>query len=188
MVGDLHSCNHELVKQLVTALRPDEALAVVPGYFAHLGSFVDLPGIVLLGVRAEVSGAQARARTELLARRLKTISDPTRLAMLEVVRVSPLTVSELAAHFSLAQPTVSNHVKMLREAGILSHRNDGGRRVLTVQPEVLADLLGHLEEMFAVPAAANRRRRCRRFSPSPASPAAPRPRSSSRGNRCRGRS
>ena len=88
---------------------------------------------------------------ELLARRLKTISDPTRLAMLEAIRGAPYTVSDLATHFSLAQPTVSNHLKLLREAGIVSNHTVGGRRMLTVQPDVLADLVDHLGSLFALP-------------------------------------
>lgn len=144
------SCHEETVAKLVDNLGPYGVVAVVPAFFAHLGSVVDLPGMVLFGVRADGSGAQARARTELLAKRLKTISDPTRLAMLETLRSSPRTVSELAELFSLAQPTVSNHVKVLREAGILSNGSGTTRRKLEVRPEVLVDLLEHLEGILAV--------------------------------------
>jgi DNA-binding transcriptional ArsR family regulator len=103
----------------------------------------------MIGVRAEGSGAEARARTEILARRLKTISDPTRLAMVEVLRTAPSTVSELAELFALAQPTVSNHVKVLRDAGIVANRSQGGRRQLVLQPEVLEELIDHLEGMLS---------------------------------------
>jgi DNA-binding transcriptional ArsR family regulator len=144
-------CHQELTTELVGSLGPDGTIAVIPAFFAHLGSLVDLPGTVLIGTRADGSGAQARARTELLARRLKTLSDPTRLAMIEVLRTVPLTVTELARHFSLAQPTVSNHVKVLREAGIVSSSTDGERRKLVLQPDVLSDLLEHLRGILAVP-------------------------------------
>jgi len=144
---DMH-CDQGRMNELVAAAGPADTIAIVPAYFAHLGSLVDLPGTVLIGVRADRSAAQARARTELLARRLKTISDPTRLAMLVALGSSPLTVSELASHFSLAQPTVSNHVKVLREAGLVSAGENGDRRKLVVQPDVLSDLLEHLETMF----------------------------------------
>lgn len=144
-------CDEELKSELVASLGPGGTVHVVPAFFAHLGSLVDLPGTVLVGVRADGSSAQARARTELLARRLKTISDPTRLAILEALRGSPRSVTELATHFSLAQPTVSNHVKLLRDAGIVSNGADGDRRKLVLQPDVLADLLAHLEEFLTVP-------------------------------------
>jgi len=130
---------------LVAALPSGGRIAVVPAYFAHLGSLIELPGVLMIGVRAEGSGAEARVRTELLARRLKTISDPTRLAMLEVLRSTPSTVTELADLFSLAQPTVSNHVKVLRDAGIVASGAQGGHRPLVLQRQVLEDLIQHLE-------------------------------------------
>jgi DNA-binding transcriptional ArsR family regulator len=151
VAGNVKTCNEELLNELVAGLGPQGTIALIPAYFAHLGSMVDLPGTVLVGVRADGLGVQSRARTDQLARQLKTISDPTRLAMLEAMRGAPYTVSELAAHFSVAQPTVSNHVKLLREAGIVSNRTVGGRRVLTVEPDVLADLLDHLGSLFALP-------------------------------------
>jgi len=132
----------------VASLPSGGIVAVVPAYFAHLGSLVDLPGTVMIGVRAEGSGAEARARTENLARRLKTISDPTRLAIVEVLRTSPSTVSDLAEIFSLAQPTVSNHVKILRDAGIVANATRGGRRELVLQHGALDELLDHLEGML----------------------------------------
>ncbi|HUB69432.1 MAG TPA: metalloregulator ArsR/SmtB family transcription factor [Acidimicrobiales bacterium] len=144
---DMH-CDQGRMNELVAGATAADTIAIVPAFFAHLGSLVDLPGTVLIGVRADGSAAQARARTELLARRLKTISDPTRLAMLVALGTSPQTVSDLASHFSLAQPTVSNHVKILREAGLVSSGSNGDRRRLTVQPDVLSDLLEHLEAMF----------------------------------------
>lgn len=143
-------CHEDTVAKLVENLGPNGVVGVAPAFFAHLGSLVDLPGMVLIGVRADGSGAQARARTELLARRLKTISDPTRLAMLEALRSAPRTVSELADMFSLAQPTVSNHVKVLREAGIVSNGSGASRRKLEVRSEVIVDLLDHLEGILAV--------------------------------------
>ena len=65
--------------------------------------------------------------------------------MLEALRGAPRTVTELAAYFSLAQPTVSNHVKVLRDAGLVANSPAGDRRKLVLQPDALADLLGHLE-------------------------------------------
>ena len=135
----------DVLNEMTSSLGPGGTIAIIPAFFAHLGSLVDLPGTTLIGVRVDGSGAQARARTDLLARRLKTIADPTRLAMLEALRGAPRTVTELAAYFSLAQPTVSNHVKVLRDAGLVANSPAGDRRKLVLQPDALADLLGHLE-------------------------------------------
>jgi len=140
----------DLLSRLAASLGPDGLIAIFPAFFAHLGSLVDMPGVLMIGVRADSSGAQARARTELLARRLKTISDPTRLAILDALRSGPRTVTEISEMFSLAQPTVSNHVKLLRDAGLVRNGDDGARRKLVVQPEVIADLLEHLEGILSV--------------------------------------
>ena len=142
-----------VVSELIPSLAPEGTVAVVPAFFAHIGSLVDLPGTVLIGVRADGSGAQARARTELLARRLKTVSDPTRLAMIEALRAGPRTVGDLAELFGLAQPTVSNHVKVLRDAGMVANGTGTDRRRLHLQPDELVDLLEHLQVVLAVPEA-----------------------------------
>ena len=138
-----------LVGKLVEELGPEGELAVVPAYFTHKGLILELSGVVVIGVRTDHSGAEARARTELLARRLKTIADPTRLAILHTLRRQPRTVTGISNLFSLAQPTVSNHVKQLRDAGLVEQRPDGSRRELVVCQDAVADLLEHLQGVLA---------------------------------------
>jgi len=138
-----------LVGKLVDELGPDGELAVVPAYFTHKGLILELSGVVVIGVRTDHSGAEARARTELLARRLKTIADPTRLAILHTLRREPRTITGISTLFSLAQPTVSNHVKQLRDAGLVEHGPGGSRRELVVCQDAVADLLDHLQGVLA---------------------------------------
>jgi DNA-binding transcriptional ArsR family regulator len=138
-----------LLEETVAALDPDGEVVVVPAFFTHRGLFVDLPGVVAIGVRTDTTGAEARARTESLARRLKAISDPTRLAMVDALRRRPGTVTELASSFALAQPTVSNHVKVLRQAGLVADERDGTRRTLTVRHEAVEELLATLNDVLA---------------------------------------
>jgi DNA-binding transcriptional ArsR family regulator len=125
----------------------------VPAYFAHLGMVADLPGTMVIGIRAPDLRSGARGQTEGLARNLKALSDATRLAMVRSLHSSPMTVTELATAFSLAQPTVSNHVRVLRDAGIVRHRPEGGQRKLELDTEALRDILGRLGQVFG-PAAA----------------------------------
>jgi ArsR family transcriptional regulator, arsenate/arsenite/antimonite-responsive transcriptional repressor len=135
--------------QTVAAVGPDAEVVVVPAYFTHKCLLVDLPGaVVVVGVRTDTTGTQARARTEALARRLKAVSDPTRLAILDALRSGPRTATEIAAAFSLAQPTVSNHVKVLREAGLVTEVREGTRRQLVVQNEVVEELITNLHEVL----------------------------------------
>jgi DNA-binding transcriptional ArsR family regulator len=141
-----------LLPRLVAALGPTDELAVVPAYFTHRGLLVDLPGVLVVGVPARLSGAEARARTELLARRLKTISDPTRLAILDTLTGGAATVTEIAAAFGLAQPTVSNHIKLLRDAGLITNARTGSRRDLIVDSDAVAELLDDLHTVLRQPA------------------------------------
>ncbi len=139
----------DMLDHAVAALGPTGEVVVVPAYFTHKGLVVDLPGVVVVGVRTDTTGAHARARTEGLARRLKAISDPTRLAILDALRSGPRTATEIAAAFSLAQPTVSNHVKLLRDAGLVSDVRSGTRRNLVVQHDVVEDLIANLHDVLS---------------------------------------
>jgi DNA-binding transcriptional ArsR family regulator len=146
--------NHDdLVNELVGQLGPQGSISIVPAYFAHLGMVADLPGTMVIGIRAPDLRSGARGQTEGLARNLKALSDATRLAMVRSLHSSPMTVTELAKAFSLAQPTVSNHVRVLRDAGIVRHRPEGGQRKLELDTEALRDILGRLGQVFG-PAAA----------------------------------
>lgn len=131
------------VDRLAAGLGPGGEVAIVPAFLTYKGLVVDLPGYVVVGVRAESSAALARARTEVLARRLKAISDPTRLAMLDALSRSEMTVTQIAEAFSLAQPTVSNHIKVLREAGVID-RGDGRTKPLTIRSGVVNEILDEL--------------------------------------------
>lgn len=134
-----------LLDRCAAGLGPDGEVALVPAFFTHRGLLFDLPGLVVVGLRPDTTGVEARARTEHLARRLKAMADPTRLAIVDALRRGPRTVTELAAAFALAQPTVSNHVRVLREAGLVSDVRDGTRRNLVVHAEAADQLLAGLQ-------------------------------------------
>ncbi|KQZ29592.1 ArsR family transcriptional regulator [Mesorhizobium sp. Root552] len=60
------------------------------------------------------------------------IADPNRRHLLEELRRGPKTVNELAAGLPVSRPAVSQHLKVLLDAGLVSARADGTRRVYTV--------------------------------------------------------
>lgn len=138
------SCEVDAVERAEAALGGEGEIVVVPAYFAHVGLLYDLPGVLVIGVKAEGGAAESRARLEGLARRLRALSDPTRLAVVDSLRAGPKTVTELSARFGLSQPTVSNHVKLLRDTGILADVRDGTRRNLVVQRDAVEELVGEL--------------------------------------------
>lgn len=134
--------------QMIDALGADGEAVIVPAFFTHVSLIFDLPGTLILGIRPDATAADARSRTEALARRLKAISDPTRLAIVDTLRSGPRTVTELASAFDLAQPTVSNHVKLLRDAGLVTDSREGTRRKLAVQADVADELLASLQHIL----------------------------------------
>ena len=81
-----------------------------------------------------------------MARRLKAVADPTRLALLHSLATAPSTVGELAVLFRLAQPTVSMHVKVLRQSGLVRSERQGGRLRLSADPAAVESLLGELRQ------------------------------------------
>lgn len=143
-----NDCKSHDLGGLVEALGPGGELVVVPAFFTQTGLLVDLPGLVLVGVGTGDAGAAMRARTEEMARRLKAVADPTRLAILAGLSRTEMTVSEIAGRFDLAQPTVSNHVKLLRDAGFLSVRTEGRSRFLVVDREALGDLGREVQDLL----------------------------------------
>lgn len=142
------ACAQTELERLVTALGAEDELVVVPAFFARKGLLFDLPGMLVVGVTAQSPGAASRARTEPLARQLRAISDPTRLAFLDALARRELTVTELAELFGLAQPTVSNHVKVLRDAGVVAQGDGPSRRRLVLQQAMVKEMLGELERIL----------------------------------------
>jgi ArsR family transcriptional regulator, arsenate/arsenite/antimonite-responsive transcriptional repressor len=119
-------------------------LLVVPCLFFGNSLYLEFPGLILIGTGVEHLDLAARARTEPLARRLKTVADPTRLALLHYLATEPSTVSQLATSFGLAQPTVSMHVKVLRETGLVQSVRQGGRLQLSAKPDAVDSLVEEL--------------------------------------------
>jgi DNA-binding transcriptional ArsR family regulator len=136
------------MEEMVAALGNHGELVVVPVYFTVKGKMVvDLPDTLLVAVGADESSL-SRARCEQLARQLKAISDPTRLAILEGLARRDMTVTEIAHRHALAQPTVSNHVKLLRETGLVAANNDGRSRRLTARLDVVDEIVGELQGLL----------------------------------------
>ena len=117
--------------------------------FFGKGLYIDLPGCQLIGLGAGLGELGARARTGDLARRIRVLADPTRLAILDHLRTGPRSVGDIALDFDLAQPTVSAHVKQLRQAGLVTATRRGSRLELAVNSEALQALAGELNAVVS---------------------------------------
>jgi DNA-binding transcriptional ArsR family regulator len=76
---------------------------------------------------------------------LKAIAEPRRRRILALVRDEELAAGEIAAHFDVSRPAVSQHLNVLKEAGLVSERRNGTRRLYRARPEGLAELKVYLE-------------------------------------------
>jgi DNA-binding transcriptional ArsR family regulator len=65
---------------------------------------------------------------------LQALGDPTRLAVFERIVARPRAVGELAAELPVTRPAVSQHLRVLKEAGLVIDRADGARRIYQLNP------------------------------------------------------
>jgi DNA-binding transcriptional ArsR family regulator len=79
---------------------------------------------------------------------LKAIAEPTRRRILTLVRDEELTAGEIASHFDVSRPAVSQHLTVLKEAGLVHERRNGTRRLYIVRPEGLNEVKSFLESFW----------------------------------------
>jgi DNA-binding transcriptional ArsR family regulator len=79
---------------------------------------------------------------------LKAIAEPRRRAILRLVRDDELSAGEIAQAFEVTRPAISQHLSVLKEAGLVSERRDGTRRFYRARPEGLKELQKFLEEFW----------------------------------------
>ncbi len=79
---------------------------------------------------------------------LKAIAEPRRRAILRLVRDDERTAGEIAQAFEVTRPAISQHLRVLKEAGLVAERRDGTRRFYRARPEGLRDVQRFLEEYW----------------------------------------
>jgi DNA-binding transcriptional ArsR family regulator len=71
---------------------------------------------------------------------LAALADPTRLRIVELLAERELAAGDVARRFDMTAPAVSQHLKILRAAGLVRVRRDAQRRIYALEPRGLADL------------------------------------------------
>jgi DNA-binding transcriptional ArsR family regulator len=82
------------------------------------------------------------------AQALQALGDPTRRSVFEQLRQGPRAVGEIAARLPVSRPAVSQHLRVLKEAGLVTERQDGTRRLYRVDPDGLAGLREYLDRFW----------------------------------------
>ena len=70
----------------------------------------------------------------------RAIAEPTRREILQLVRDDERTASDIASHFDVSRPAISQHLRVLTDAELVTVRTDGTRRYYLTRPEGLAEL------------------------------------------------
>lgn len=79
---------------------------------------------------------------------LQALADPTRRAIVENLRAAPQPVGHLAKQFPISRPAISQHLRVLSEAGIVEARADGTRRVYSLSPDGLGAVREYLDTLW----------------------------------------
>jgi DNA-binding transcriptional ArsR family regulator len=122
------------------------SLVLTPCWFGGKIHILELDGSFYVGRGIRHSEPSDKDVAAAVSTSIKALSDPTRLALLLRLAREPVSVTELARQFSLSQPTVSAHVQILREQGLLEEKTVGRRAMLSASEEGLRKLFSVAEE------------------------------------------
>jgi DNA-binding transcriptional ArsR family regulator len=79
---------------------------------------------------------------------LRALAEPHRVEILRLARDEPRSVGEIAAHFDISMQAVSQHLQVLKEAGLVSEQRAGTRRLYVVRPEGLEAVRDFVEQLW----------------------------------------
>jgi DNA-binding transcriptional ArsR family regulator len=79
---------------------------------------------------------------------LRALAEPHRRRILDLVGDREVPAGEIAQHFDITHQAVSQHLKVLRDAGLLNERRDGTRRLYAIRPEAIESVRAYLDELW----------------------------------------
>ena len=82
------------------------------------------------------------------AKAFAALADPTRRDVFERLAAGPRAVGDLARELPVSRPAVSQHLKVLKEAGLVSDRPDGARRIYQIDPQGLGQMRAWLDRFW----------------------------------------
>jgi DNA-binding transcriptional ArsR family regulator len=80
---------------------------------------------------------------------LEALGDATRRSILTLLRRGPIAVGRLAQEFPISRPAISQHLRVLKEARLVSDRAEGNRRLYQLNPEGLAALRAYFDQFWS---------------------------------------
>ena len=76
---------------------------------------------------------------------MDALGDPTRRAIFEQLRRGPRAVGEIASELPVSRPAVSQHLRVLKDAGLVTERREGTRRLYRLDPDGLGELRDYFD-------------------------------------------
>ena len=83
-----------------------------------------------------------------MANGMDALGDPTRRAIFERLAGGPKAVGEIANELPVSRPAVSQHLKVLKQAGLVTHRAEGTRRLYQLNPQGIRDLRAYFDQFW----------------------------------------
>jgi DNA-binding transcriptional ArsR family regulator len=80
---------------------------------------------------------------------IQALGDPTRRSIFERLRGGPRAVGELARELPVSRPAVSQHLRVLKEAGLVTEQRNGTRRIYGVDAQSVAELRDYFDEFWS---------------------------------------
>ena len=84
----------------------------------------------------------------MLDQAIHAIAEPRRREILHLIQDRELPAGKIAEHFEVTRPAISQHLGVLREAGLVTERREGTKRLYRVRPEGLEELRSYLEDFW----------------------------------------
>jgi DNA-binding transcriptional ArsR family regulator len=150
LLNSKHIARREAYRPMAEAAIRRGEVVLSPTACCDGGHLVGLPGLMSIAAPGgELDSLELRRFfAGEVATRLKVLADPTRVALLSQLVSEPMTVTELAEAFDLAQPTVSVHMRQLREAGLVEARKEGTRTIYSATGDRVQRLLDETGELL----------------------------------------
>ena len=83
-------------------------------------------------------------------RQLDALGDPTRRGILKLLRKGPLPVGEIAEHFPVSRPAISQHLRVLKDADLVIDEAEATRRIYRLKVDAFVSLRAYFDEFWSV--------------------------------------
>jgi DNA-binding transcriptional ArsR family regulator len=80
---------------------------------------------------------------------IRALAEPKRRAILELIAHDELSAGEIAEHFDVTRPAISQHLTILKSAGLIAERRQGTRRLYRVEPAGITELRRFVESLWS---------------------------------------